>query len=56
MNRNQQNKILVTFSVRDVSVYAARAPAVKVVKMRDACIESHSVTCIFKVVKKLTGC
>ena len=34
MNRNQRNKILVKFSARDVSVYVARAPAVKVVKSR----------------------
>ena len=34
MNRNQQNKILVKFSTRDVSVYVAGAPAVKVVMRR----------------------
>ena len=34
MNRNQQNKILVKFDTRDVSVYVAGEPAVKVVKRR----------------------
>ena len=35
MNRNQRNTILVKFSARDVSVYVARAPAVKVVTLRE---------------------
>ena len=50
MNRNQQNKILVKFSTRDVSVYVAGAPAVKFVK-------SRVVSRVFLqyVVIKLTG-
>ena len=49
MKRNQRNKILVKFCTRDVSVYVARAPAVKVVKSR---VVSRV---FFTVVKKLDG-
>ena len=44
--------ILVKFGARDVSVYVAHAPAIKILLLSDVCTELRSVACIFTVVKK----
>ena len=49
MNRNQRNKILVKFSARNVSVYVACAPAVKLVTRVLSRVVSHAFLCLVLV-------